>query len=72
MVRSIYIYEAKSPQDLPRLSSLSGEQILAVAYGYEVQGPHDHKVNAAKKMAELVSETALPGLLLVNDLPWRG
>ena len=43
-----------------------------MAYGYEVQGRHDHKVNAAKKMAELVSETALPGLLLVNDLPWRG
>jgi len=43
-----------------------------MAYGYEVQGRHDRKVNVAKKMAELVSETTIPGLLLVNDLPWRG
>ena len=43
-----------------------------MAYGYEVQGRHDHKVNAAKEMAQLVSETALPGLLLVNDIPLRG
>jgi hypothetical protein len=43
-----------------------------MAYGYEVQGSHDHKVNAAKEMAQLVSETALPGLLLVNDIPLRG
>jgi hypothetical protein len=51
--------------------SLSGEQILAMVYGYEVQGRNDHKVNVAKEMASLVSETALPGVLLVNDIPLR-
>ncbi len=40
-----------------------------MVYGYEVQGRNDHKVNAAKEMAQLVSETALPGVLLVNDIP---
>ena len=42
-----------------------------MVYGYEVQGRNDHKVNAAKEMASLVSETALPGVLLVNDIPLR-
>ena len=51
--------------------SLSGEQILAMVYGYEVQGRNDDKVNVAKEMASLVSETALPGVLLVNDIPLR-
>jgi len=40
-----------------------------MVYGYEVQGRNDQKVNAAKEMAQLVSETALPGVLLVNDIP---
>jgi len=42
-----------------------------MVYGYEVQGRNDHKVNVAKEMASLVSETALPGVLLVNDIPLR-
>jgi hypothetical protein len=42
-----------------------------MVYGYEVQGRNDHKVNAAKEMAQLVSESALPGVLLVNDIPLR-
>jgi hypothetical protein len=40
-----------------------------MVYSYEVQGCNDHKVNVAKEMASLVSETALPGVLLVNDIP---
>jgi hypothetical protein len=40
-----------------------------MVYGYEVEGRNDQKVNVAKEMASLVSETALPGVLLVNDIP---
>jgi hypothetical protein len=42
-----------------------------MVYGYEVEGRNDQKVNVAKEMASLVSETALPGVLLVNDIPLR-
>ena len=42
-----------------------------MVYGYEVEGRNDQKVNVAKEMAQLVSETALPGVLLVNDIPLR-
>ncbi|KAI0278749.1 cytochrome P450 [Russula aff. rugulosa BPL654] len=49
---------------------LSGSLILAMGYGYEVTGINDRKVTAAKNMAQLSSETALPGAILVNDLPF--
>ena len=51
--------------------SLAGGLILAIAYGYEVQGRNDPKVEIAKKAVQLVSETVLPGALLINDLPFR-
>ena len=41
-----------------------------MGYGYEVKGINDRKVNAAKNMIQLASKTALPGALLVNDLPF--
>ena len=41
-----------------------------MGYGYEVKGINDPKVNAAKTMIELASKTALPGAILVNDLPF--
>jgi hypothetical protein len=41
-----------------------------MGYGYEVKGPNDQKVNDAKNMARLASEAALPGALLVNNLPF--
>ncbi len=41
-----------------------------MGYGYEVKGINDRKVNAAKNMVQLVGKTALPGALLVNDLPF--
>jgi hypothetical protein len=41
-----------------------------MGYGYEVKELNDKKVNAAKNMVQLASETALPGALLVNDLPF--
>jgi hypothetical protein len=47
-----------------------GELILAIAYGYEVQGRHDRRVDIARRLAKLASETVLPGALLVNDLPF--
>ena len=50
--------------------SLIGELILAIAYGYEVQGHNDRTVNVARKVATLGAETALPGALLINDLPF--
>jgi hypothetical protein len=50
--------------------SLSGSLILAVGYGYEVKESNDRKVNAAVKLVHLAGETAAPGALLVNDLPF--
>ena len=55
------------------LSSLSGELVLALGYGYEVQGPDDWRVNVVKKLTEFGTGTSgilLPGALLVNDLPF--
>jgi hypothetical protein len=51
-------------------SSLTGEITLTIAYGYEVQGPNDRKVDIPRKMAQLASGTGLPGALLINDLPF--
>ena len=44
--------------------------MLAMGYGYEVKGHNDQKIKASRKLAQLISETALPGALLVNDLPF--
>ena len=41
-----------------------------MTYGYEVKGINDRKVNAAKNMLQLAGKTALPGAVLVNDLPF--
>jgi hypothetical protein len=41
-----------------------------MGYGYEVKELDDRKAQAAGKLVQLVSETALPGALLVNDLPF--
>ena len=41
-----------------------------MGYGYEVKGINDQKVVDAKNMVQLASEGALPGALLVNDLPF--
>ena len=41
-----------------------------MGYGYEVKGLDDPKVNASRKLAQVVIETALPGALLINDLPF--
>ncbi|KAH9952752.1 cytochrome P450 [Russula dissimulans] len=46
------------------------ELILGMGYGYEVQGPNDRRAIISRKMAQLASETTLPGALLVNDLPF--
>ena len=44
--------------------------MLAMGYGYEVKELTDPKVNTSRNLAKLVSETAIPGALLVNDLPF--
>lgn len=40
-----------------------------MAYGYEIKGPDDRFLGAAKKLSNLVSRVSLPGSLLVNDFP---
>jgi hypothetical protein len=57
--------------DRSRFYSLQGELILAMTYGYEVRGRDDRKIDVARRMSDLGSATALPGALLVNDLPFR-
>ena len=42
-----------------------------MTYGYEVRGRNDRMVEAPRKMTELGTSTALPGALLINDLPFR-
>lgn len=41
-----------------------------MGYGYEVEGLNDRKVQVASKLVQVLSESALPGALLVNDLPF--
>ncbi|KAI0253751.1 cytochrome P450 [Lactifluus subvellereus] len=48
-----------------------GELILAMTYGYEVCGPGDKKIEAAKAMSKFGARRVLPGALLVNELPFR-
>ncbi|KAI0253744.1 cytochrome P450 [Lactifluus subvellereus] len=49
---------------------LPGEVMLATVYGYEVEGRDDRRVNVARQMAQLAAITALPGTVLVNELPF--
>ncbi|KAH9970769.1 cytochrome P450 [Russula compacta] len=49
---------------------MQGDLILAMTYGYEVRGREDRMVEAPREMTELGSATALPGALLINDLPF--
>jgi hypothetical protein len=49
---------------------MQGELILAMTYGYEPKGRNDRKVNIARQLSDFGSEVALPGSLLVNDLPF--
>jgi hypothetical protein len=41
-----------------------------MGFGYEVKGLNDRKVQAPGKLVKVVSESALPGALLVNNLPF--
>ncbi|KAI0302458.1 cytochrome P450 [Multifurca ochricompacta] len=52
------------------IEQLQGELILAMTYGYEVQGHNDRKITVARQMATLSSTVTFPGCLLVNDLPF--
>jgi len=49
---------------------MQGELILATTYGYEAQGRNDRKIEIARQLTRIVSKVALPGALLVNDLPF--
>ena len=50
---------------------LQGELVMAITYGYEVKGNYDRKLDAARELSTLTSKSALPGALLVNELPLR-
>jgi len=50
---------------------MQGELILAMTYGYEVQGRNDKKIEASRRMSEHGGAVTLPGALLVNDLSFR-
>jgi hypothetical protein len=42
---------------------------MAITYGYEVKGNDDRMLYAARELTTMTSESALPGALLVNELP---
>jgi hypothetical protein len=42
-----------------------------MTYGYEVCGPGDKKIEAAKAMSKFGGRLVLPGAILVNELPFR-
>lgn len=52
------------------IERLQGELVMGITYGYEVKEHYDRKLDAAKQRAKLATETALPGALLVNELPF--
>jgi len=72
-IERLVIFLLRSPTCLiiRQCFSLQGELILAITYGYEVKERHDRKLDAARQLAKLTSELALPGALLVNELPLR-
>ena len=41
-----------------------------MVYGYEAKGDDDQMVNAATKLVQLSGRIALPGGILVNDVPF--
>ena len=49
---------------------MTGSLILAMGHGYEVKEINDRKVDVAKTLIYLSGIIALPGALLVNDLPF--
>jgi cytochrome P450 len=55
-----------------KLHSLTGSQILAMSYGYEVKEPNDRNVDAAKQVMHLTGKVAPPGAFIVNHLPICG
>jgi cytochrome P450 len=48
-----------------------GELILDMAYGYQVQGRDDRKLDVAIQLNDFGTGTFLPGALLVNELSFR-
>jgi hypothetical protein len=42
-----------------------------MTYGYEVQRRDDRMLDASKRMSNLGQEIVLPGVLLVNYIPFR-
>ncbi|KAI9448698.1 cytochrome P450 [Lactarius psammicola] len=51
------------------IERLQGELIFSITYGYDIKERHDRKLDAARQLAKLTSESALPGALLVNEIP---
>ena len=51
------------------MSSLQGESILAMTYGYQVHGSNDWLLVASQRRNEFSNATILPGAVLVNHIP---
>ncbi|KAI0253746.1 cytochrome P450 [Lactifluus subvellereus] len=49
---------------------MQGELLLAIGYGYEARGRNDRKIDIARQFSDFSSAVGLPGVLLVNDLPF--
>ena len=72
-LNGLWRVRSKSPTRLSIRENfrLQGELVMAITYGYEVKGNHDRKLDAARELSTLTSKSALPGALLVNELPLR-
>ncbi|KAI0291060.1 cytochrome P450 [Multifurca ochricompacta] len=69
--RALLLRLLTSPHELEaHIELFQGELILAMAYGYEVQGRDDSMIDVPRRLNEIGIATALPGALLVNDLPF--
>jgi len=51
--------------------SFQGELILAVTYGYQVQGYDDRLLNVSRGRIRFALEKVLPGTLLLNYVSFR-
>ncbi|KAH9956431.1 cytochrome P450 [Russula dissimulans] len=60
----------ESPQEWAAHLELSGEQLLAMTYGYEAKGLDDRMLQVANELSDLGSKISLPGSLMVNEFPF--
>lgn len=68
-VRDVSRWLAPPSRDIQETSSLQGELILGMAYGYEVHGHDDGLLRASTRRIRFATEKILPGTLLINYIP---